>query len=134
MLINSIFAKVKKTALVLSLLSAFFVMVPAVAYAAPQACGSGDTKYTPSIELGCEGKGNAIMDLLFALVKFLSFGIGLVIVGSMTYAGIQYIGSRGDPSAHAQAIKRIQSNVTALLLFIFAYAFLNYIIPGAILK
>ncbi len=105
-----------------------------VVNAAPQACGSGETEYTPSIELGCEGKGNAILDLLFAMVRFLSYGVGLVIVGSMVYAGIQYTASRGDPNAHALAVKRIQSNVTALLIFIFAYALVNYVVPGAVLK
>ena len=73
------------------------------------------------------------MDMLFAFIRFLSYGVGLVIVASLTYAGIQYIGSRGDPSANAQAVKRIQANVSALLLFVFAYAILNYIIPGAVL-
>jgi hypothetical protein len=64
----------------------------------------------------------------------LSYGVGLVIVGSLTYAGIQYTGSRGDPNANAQAVKRIQANVTALLLFVFAYAIVNYIVPGQLLK
>lgn len=74
------------------------------------------------------------MDLLFAIIRFLSVGVGLVIVASMVYAGVQYIGSRGDPNANALAIKRIQSNVTALLIFIFSYALLNYVIPGQLLK
>jgi hypothetical protein len=99
-------------------------------------CGSKDshTQYTPSIDLGCKGRGNAILDLSFAAIRFLSLGIGLVIVASMVYAAIQYIGSRGDPNANAMAIKRIQSNVTALLLFVFAYAIVNYLIPGQLLK
>ncbi|HWT55897.1 MAG TPA: hypothetical protein VN031_02590 [Candidatus Microsaccharimonas sp.] len=88
---------------------------------------------TTSIDIGCKGKGNPIMDMLFAFIRFLSYGVGLVIVASLTYAGIQYTGSRGDPSANAQAVKRIQANVSALLLFVFAYAIINYIIPGAVL-
>jgi hypothetical protein len=96
-------------------------------------CGEGDTAYTPSIDLGCKGKGNAIMDLTFAIIRFISYGVGLVIVGSLTYAGIQYTGSRGDPNATALAVKRIQANVIALLLFIFAFAIVNYLIPGTFL-
>jgi len=97
-------------------------------------CGGDKTAYKPSIDLGCKGQGNAILDLTFAIIRFLSYGVGLVIVGSLTYAGIQYIGSRGDPNANALAVKRITSNVTALLMFIFAYALINYIVPGAVLK
>ena len=52
----------------------------------------------------------------------------------MVYAGIQYIGSRGDPNAHAQAIKRVQSNVAALFLSILGYAIFNYLIPEAFNK
>lgn len=90
--------------------------------------------YTPSIDLGCKGKGNAITDLTFAVIRFLSYGVGLVIIGSMTYAGIQYTGSRGDPNSTAMAIKRIQANVFALLLFLFGFAIVNYLIPGALLS
>lgn len=97
-------------------------------------CGEGDTAYTPSIDLGCKGKGNSIMDLAFAIIRFISYGVGLLIVGSLTYAGIQYTASRGDPNAVALAIKRIQSNIFALLLFIFAFAIVNYLVPGALLK
>ncbi|MGH7240779.1 MAG: hypothetical protein ACREGB_00605 [Candidatus Saccharimonadales bacterium] len=95
-------------------------------------CG-GTNKVTTSIDLGCKGKGNPIMDMLFAFIRFLSYGVGLVIVASLTYAGIQYIGSRGDPNANALAVKRIQANVSALLIFVFAYAIINYIIPGQVL-
>jgi hypothetical protein len=98
-------------------------------------CGSPDLKaINTNIDLGCKGQGEPIMDLLFALIRFVSYGVGLVIVGSLTFAGIQYIGSRGDPSANAMAIKRITANVTALLLFAFAYAIINYIVPGQVLK
>jgi hypothetical protein len=93
-----------------------------------------DTQTPVSIDLGCKSKGNPIMDMLFAAIRFLSYGVGLVIVGSLTYAGIQYTASRGDPNAHAQAVKRIQANAFALLLFVFAFAIVNYLVPGALLK
>lgn len=133
MLIKRAIHKAKITMLSLTVLSGLVLAVPATAFAAPHVCGSGDTKYTPSIELGCQGKGNAILDAAFAFIRFLSYGVGLVIVASMVYAGVQYIGSRGDPNANAQAVKRIQSNVTALLIFAFAFAIVNYVVPGAFL-
>lgn len=97
--------------------------------------GSGNASVdTGFLKLGCKGIGNPIVDLLFAIIRFLSIGVGLVIVGSMIYAGIQYTSSRGDPNTTAEAVKRIRANVAALLIFIFAYAMLNYVIPGQIFK
>lgn len=96
-------------------------------------CGSGDTAYTPVIDIGCRGQGNAIMDSLFGIIRFLSDGVGLVVVGSIIVGGIQYSASRGDPQATALAINRIRSSLIALLIYIFAYAFLNYILPGFVL-
>jgi hypothetical protein len=100
-------------------------------------CGGSDSKYnayTPSIDIGCRGQGNPIADALFGIIRFLSAGVGLVIVGSIIVGGIQYTGSRGDPQSTAMAINRIRSSLFALLIFIFAYAILNYIIPAGFLK
>jgi len=99
-------------------------------------CGSKDsgTQTTTSINLGCKGKGNAITDLTFAIIRFLSNGVGIIVVGSLVWAGIQYTSSRGDPKATTEAINRIRANVFALLLYVFAYAMLNYVIPGGFLK
>lgn len=103
-------------------------------YGANDVCGSGDAKVKTSINIGCQGKGNPILDMLFAFIRFLSAGVGLVIVGSMVFAGVQYTTSRGDPQATAQAVNRIQSSFLALLLFIFTYAILNYLVPAGLLK
>lgn len=88
-----------------------------------------------TIDFGCKGancKGNcsAPIDLTFAIIRFLSAGVGLVVVASMVIAGIQYTTSRGDPQASAAAMKRIQSTVVALFIYIFAFAILNYVIPA----
>jgi len=69
---------------------------------------------------------------MFAIIRFLTTGVGLVLIGSMVVAGIQYASSRGDPQATASALNRIMSNVIALLIFLFAYAILNYVIPGVV--
>lgn len=96
-------------------------------------CGSGDG-IKLSINIGCQGKGNAIADAAFAIIRVLSAGVGLVIVGSIVVGGIQYSASRGDPQATALAIGRIRSSLLALMIFIFAYAILNFIIPNGFLN
>jgi hypothetical protein len=87
-----------------------------------------------SIAVGCRGKGNPIADMAFAVIRVLSAGVGLVVVGSIVVGGVQYSASRGDPQATALAINRIRSSLFALLIYIFGFALLNYIIPGAVLQ
>lgn len=97
-------------------------------------CGGGENEIKTSVDFGCKGKGNAMLDLAFAIIRFLSNGAGLVIIGSLVWAGIQYSGSRGDPQSSALAINRIQSTVFALFIFIFAYAIINFLVPGVFLR
>ena len=92
-------------------------------------CGGGSQPVITSIDFGCKGVGSPITDLIFAIIRFLSDGVGIVVVGSIVVGGIQYIGSRGDPNATSHAINRIRSSVIALIIFIFAYAILDYLIP-----
>ncbi len=111
-------------------------------------CGSGSEAITTSINFGCQGAAcvnknnkssycsgnhNALIDLLFAIIRFITDGIGLVMIVSLIIAGIQYTSSRGDPQELNKATKRIKSTITALVLFLFAYAILNYVIPNGFL-
>ena len=96
--------------------------------------GTGSSQVTTSIDFGCKGQGNGIIDLVFAIIRFLSDGVGIVVIASIIYAGIQYIISAGDPQKINSAINRIRSSIIALIVFIFAYAILNYLIPGAFLN
>jgi hypothetical protein len=107
-------------------------------------CGSRGDAITTSIDFGCYGATcrthhplpycqhthNAIIDLLFAIIRFITDGVGLIIIASLIIAGIQYTTSRGEPKQLNQATKRIQSTATALLLFFFVYAIINYVIPN----
>ena len=97
-------------------------------------CGSGNNAINTSIDFGCKGAGNPIVDLTFAIIRFLSYGVGLVITFSLVVAGLQYIGSQGNSENTNNAISRIRSSIIALILYIFAFAILNYIVPGQVLK
>ena len=112
-------------------------------------CGSGKDAVKTAINFGCVGETcntaqpnvafcganhSAIMDMLFAIIRFLSYGVGLIVIASLAYAGIQYATSQGDPQATAKAETRIRSTIIALLIYIFGYAILNYIIPKGFLR
>jgi hypothetical protein len=93
-----------------------------------------DESVKTSINIGCVGKGYAMVDALFAIIRFLSVGVGMVVVASLVWAGVQYTASRGDPGATAKAIERIQNTLIALLVYIFAAALLNFVIPKGFLN
>lgn len=121
-----------------SLFIALLLLLPVLSVvpaAAESQCGKGDGAVETSINFGCKGDNctadncGAGIDAAFAIIRFLSAGVGLAVVASLVYAGIQYIGSRGDPTAVQLAQERIRNTLIALIIFIFSYAILNYIIP-----
>lgn len=142
---NRVLIKIRQNIplLILTLVIGAFAAVaftPSMSYAAPDPgggsdptghqCGARPNSIYTSINIGCYGKGQPIADMLFALLRFLTNGVGLVVIASIIVGGIQYTMSRGDPQATARAIDRIRNSFFALLLFLFAYAFLNFIIPA----
>lgn len=116
-------------ALILGVMGVFAIAQPTFA---GKECGEGDDQVKTSIDLGCTGKGNPIGDLTFAIIRFLTVGVGLVVIGSIVVAGIQYTASSGDPQKAAAAIKRIVNAVTALALYLLIFALVNWLVPGGV--
>jgi hypothetical protein len=117
---------------IISLLSIVILATPFPVYAGTKCGGTTFHQVTTSIDIGCKGVGNPVSDMLFAFLRFLSVGVGLVIVGSLIWAGILYIFSRDDPGAVSTAKMRILHTIVALLIYIFAYAMLDFLIPGGL--
>lgn len=103
-------------------------------------CGKGDKQVKISFDIGCLGNDysgsqyNPVLDMLFALLRFVTAGVGIVVTGSIIWAGIQYSISRGDPHGTEAALKRISNAVIALLMYIFAFAILNFLVPGGLFR
>ncbi len=85
------------------------------------------------IPKGGEGGNNPIMIYLRAIIRFLSAGVGLVVVGMIIVGGIQYASARDNPQAIEAARKKISNAIIGLILFIFMAAIMNFLIPGGIL-
>jgi hypothetical protein len=101
-------------------------------------CGKGTNTVTVSFDFGCLGSSysgaelNPILDVAYAIFRFLSAGVGLLVIGSVIIAGIQYSASRGNPQATQASIKRITNAIIGLLIYIFMFAILNFIVPGGL--
>jgi hypothetical protein len=98
-------------------------------------CGKGNKTIRVGFNFGCRGADsptniNPIVDLALAIFRFLTAGVGIVVIASVVVAGIQYTMSRGNPQSITAAISRVTNAVIALLLYIFMFAIANFIVPG----
>lgn len=75
-----------------------------------------------------------ILDLVFAFVRFLSIGVGIVIAISIIMSGIQYTMSEGNAEVTQKAKSRIRSAVLGLVIYIFAFSMLQFLVPGGVFK
>jgi hypothetical protein len=73
-----------------------------------------------------------IIHYIVVFTNALSALVGIVVVGSIIMAGIQYSAAGSDASKVSAAKNRIRNAIMALLLFIFMYAILQWIIPGGL--
>jgi len=96
--------------------------------ATPQYMEDGDCK-DPNVSASNCG----IIGYLVIFINVLSALAGIVIIGSIVYAGILYSASGSDPQKVSAAKDRIRNAFIALIVFIFGYAILNYLVPGGVL-
>lgn len=66
-------------------------------------------------------------------INILSAVAGMAIIGSIMIAGYQYMTARDNSGQVEAAKKRIIWAMAALGLFLFMYAFLNFVVPGGVL-
>lgn len=69
---------------------------------------------------------------LLKTINLLSVMVGVVVAGSIIFAGIQYSTAGGNASQVSAAKGRITMAVLSLLLFLFAFTFLQWLVPGGI--
>lgn len=81
----------------------------------------------------CEFVENPILAVLFAVITFVTYGIGIIITLAIVISGIQYATAQGDPGTVKKARTRIFNAVVALLLYLFSFAILNYLVPGGLI-
>lgn len=114
--------------------------------AKPYQCGNDvENQENPSkvdvvktrFDLGCKGKSypndlNPIVDMAFALIRFLTIGVGLILAISIIFAGIMYTTSGGNPEQTSKAKDRILNAIIGLLFYLLISALANFLIPGGL--
>ena len=91
-------------------------------------CGNVETTY-----IKCDDNGaGPIVNLILQIVNFLAVGVGIAVVGGITWGGMLYATSNGDSSKAKQGITTIVNSVIGLIVFMFTYALINYLVPGGL--
>ena len=73
-----------------------------------------------------------IVKWIVTAINIFSAIVMLVIVAMIIIGGIQYSTSRDEPQSVAAAKQKILNAVIALVVFIFGFAFLQWVVPGGI--
>lgn len=73
-----------------------------------------------------------IIGLLVMAINILSALAGMAIIASIVVAGYQYMTARDNSGQIQKARMRIIWALSALALFVFMYAILNFLIPGGL--
>lgn len=66
------------------------------------------------------------------LIQVLSALVGIAVVISIIFGGIQYVTSTGDPQRAEAGKKRIIESLVGLVAFMLLYAFLQFVMPGGV--
>lgn len=74
-----------------------------------------------------------IIAYLVLAINVLSVFAGMAIIGSIMFAGFQYMTAKDNSGQVEAARKRITWAIVALAIFIFMYAVLNFLVPGGLL-
>jgi len=83
--------------------------------------------------INCDDNGgNPIISLLLQIINFLAVGVGIAVVGGITWGGMMYASSNGDAAKIKQGKTIIVNAVVGLILFFFMYALINFLVPGGL--
>lgn len=88
----------------------------------------------PDYDIARNGHLSPIMDVTYSIIRFLTAGVGVVIVISAIMAGIKYSSSEGNAEATQAAKDRIRATLIGLLVYVFAFSIIQYLVPGGVFK
>lgn len=83
---------------------------------------------------GSDIQHNCIIRDINTIINFLSAGVAIVIIGSIVVGGIQYMAAGDKAEDLAKAKHRIANALIALFVFLFTFAFLEWLVPGGLFK
>jgi hypothetical protein len=74
-----------------------------------------------------------ILDYLLTFINVLSGIVGVIVTLMIAYGGIRYSMAKDNPQEAAAAKEHIKNAVLALVIYLFMFAFLQWLVPGGVL-
>ena len=131
-------AFIRHSLLTLSILLSLTALTPLAAQPALAATATTPNQCA-SVNSACNctaanlNKNNCgIIYYVWLFINVLSGLVGMVLVITIVVAGIQWTTAGDNPQQISAARNRIVNAVIALLVFVFMYAFLQWVVPGGI--
>ena len=112
-------------------------LLSAVPLPVAAACGDGevDTAYFGCVKENRESTNlasNPIYILLLRAMNFLAIGVGIVVVGGISYGAFLIVNSNANAGQTQQGVSIIVNAFIGLLLYIFLFAIINFLVPGGL--
>jgi|GEM_PF-3946828 len=86
---------------------------------------------TTAFDFGdCDNKAVGIQCLVNEILLFMSIAIGILVVGGVTWGGIIYSTSQGNPAQAQKGTTIIGNSALGLILYLLLYAIVEWLVPG----
>jgi len=100
-------------------------------------CGNVETYFDYSSACGAADKGKGgtespIFRLLLIVLGWVTALVVLAVVGGIVYGGFLYLSARDSTSQTQKGVVVITNSVVALIAWVFAYALINFVVPGGL--
>jgi hypothetical protein len=86
------------------------------------------------VDKGTTVENNIIIVWLSSIIKFLTVGIGIAATGGVVYGGFLYLTAQGNAGKTQKGIATIMNALIGVLLYALAFAIINFLVPGGVLK
>lgn len=86
------------------------------------------------IDKGSTVETNVIFVWLSMIIKFLTVGVGLAATGGVVFGGFLYLTARGNSAQIEKAVTTIINALIGIGLYALAFAIINFLVPGGVLK
>lgn len=103
-------------------------------------CGTDQVAIGVSINgNNCVDKGttvetNVIFVWLSSIIKFLTVGVGIAATGGVVYGGFLYLTAQGNAGKTQKGVATILNALIGIALYALAFAIINFLVPGGVLK
>lgn len=123
-----------KTVAAALLISLSMVLTGGFMYATASAVEDGDAAEKTSFTINGKTSNVTIRDLAVEVLRFLSVGVGIAVVGGVIAGGIVYSTSEGNPAKAQKGVTIISNAILGLILYLLMFAILHFLIPGGVIS